>query len=72
MLDRCNLREAKSYVMVHSGEVENKHGLHALAAAQAFGRLVDLRLDIDQLKVVMLDYNQRVGRAFHALYEALL
>lgn len=67
-----NLREAMGYVMAHSGEVENKHGLHALAAAQAFGRLVDLRLDIDQLKDVMLDYNQRAGRAFHALHEALM
>ena len=67
-----SLREAKGYVMAHSGEIENKHGLHALAAAQAFGRLVDLRLDIDKLKGVMLDYNQRAGKAFHALHEALL
>lgn len=67
-----SLHQAKGYVIAHSGEVENKHGLHALAAAQAFGRLFDQRLDIDQLKDVMLDYNQRVGRAFHALHEVLL
>lgn len=67
-----SLRKAKGYVMAHSGEVENKHGLHALAAAQIFGRLVDLRFDVDQLKNVMLDYNKRAGRAFNALHQALL
>ena len=57
--------------MGHSGEVENKHGLHALAATQVFGRTVDLMFDADRLKCVMLDYNKRVGRAFRSLHEAL-
>lgn len=69
--DDRSLRYAKSYVMGHSGEVENRHGLHALAAAQAFARMAGLRFDVDRLKDVMLDYNQRVGRAFRALHEAL-
>ena len=69
--DAKALRNAKGYVMGHSGEVENKHGLHALAAAQVFGRTVDLMFDIDRLKCVMLDYNKRVGRAFRSLHEAL-
>lgn len=61
------LRNAKGYVMGHSGEVENRHGLHALAAAQAFARMEDIDFDIPQLKKVMLDYNERVGKAFGAL-----
>ena len=69
--DDRDLRYAKSYVMGHSGEVENRHGLHALAAAQAFARMAEIRFDIDHLKNVLLDYNQRVGRAFRALHEAL-
>ncbi|PSS59308.1 hypothetical protein C6382_01390 [Pseudomonas sp. BBP2017] len=69
--DVKNLRDAKGYVMGHSGEVENKHGLHALAAAQAFGRTVELEFEVGRLKEVMLDYNARVGAAFHSLYEAL-
>lgn len=69
--DTKGLRTAKGYVMGHSGEVENRHGLHALAAAQAFGRTVGLAFDIEQLKTVMLDYNKRVGRAFAALQNLL-
>jgi hypothetical protein len=66
-----SLRNAKGYVMGHAGEVENKHGLHALAAAQIFGRTVDLSFKIERLKEVMLDYNNRVGRAFNSLHGAL-
>jgi hypothetical protein len=66
-----SLRNAKGYVMGHAGEVENKHGLHALAAAQVFGRAVDLTFKIDRLKDVMLDYNNRVGRAFNSLHGVL-
>ena len=69
--DVKSLRDAKGYVMGHSGEVENKHGMHALAAAQAFGRTVELEFEVGRLKEVMLDYNARVGVAFHSLCEAL-
>jgi hypothetical protein len=64
-------RNAKGYVMGHSGEVENKHDLHALAAAQAFSRLSGMPFEATRLKEVMLDYNERVGRAFYSLCEAL-
>ncbi|CAD5199708.1 hypothetical protein [Pseudomonas sp. FEN] len=66
-----DLRNAKGYVLGHAGEVENKHGLHALAAAQTYGRTVDLRFEVDRLKEIMLDYNQRVGKAFNSLHVAL-
>ncbi|MCO7624987.1 hypothetical protein NJC08_00985 [Pseudomonas fluorescens] len=65
------LRNAKGYVMGHSGEVENKHGLHALAAAQAYGRTMDLPFKLGRLKGIMLNYNERVGRAFEAMYRNL-
>ncbi|WP_248796749.1 hypothetical protein [Pseudomonas sp. MWU13-2105] len=45
-----NLRNAKGYVLGHAGEVESKHGLHALAAAQTYGRTVDLKFEVDRLK----------------------
>ena len=67
-----SLRNAKGYVLGHAGEVENKHGLHALAAAQAYGRTVDLTFQIDRLKEIMLDYNSRVGKAFDSLHAALM
>lgn len=51
------LRNAKGYVIGHSGEVENKHGLHALAAAQAYGRTVDTSFKLGRLKGMMLNYN---------------
>lgn len=70
-VDSKSLRNAKGYVMGHSGEVENRHGLHALAAAQAFGRTLDLTFEADRLREVMLDYNRRVGNAFRALHKAL-
>lgn len=66
-----NLRNAKGYVLGHSGEVENKHGLHALAAAQAYGRTVDFPFKLGRLKGIMLNYNERVGRAFEAMYQNL-
>lgn len=66
------LRVAKGYVMGHSGEVENRHGLHALAAAQAYCRFADIEFDIGRLKEVMLDYNDRVGNAFRGLHDALM
>ena len=69
--DPARLRNAKGFVMGHSSEVENRHGLHALAAVQAFGRAVDLEFETDRLKEVMLDYNKRVGTAFRALYQVL-
>jgi hypothetical protein len=65
------LRNAKGYVMGHAGEVENRHGLHALAAAQAYGRVADLTFKVDRLKEVMLNYNGRVGIAFKAMHSAL-
>lgn len=65
------LRNAKGYVMGHAGEVENRHGLHALAAAQAYGRVADITFKVDRLKEVMLDYNGRVGKAFKAMHNAL-
>lgn len=65
------LRNAKGYVIGHSGEVENKHGLHALAAAQAYGRTVDTNFKLGRLKGIMLNYNERVGKAFAAMHRAL-
>ncbi len=67
-----NLRNAKGYVMGHAGEVENKHGLHALAAAQTFCRTRGLPFKVEQLKKIMLDYNSRVGSAFSALHRVLI
>ncbi|TKJ74559.1 hypothetical protein PspCFBP13508_00345 [Pseudomonas sp. CFBP13508] len=66
-----NLRNAKGYVMGHSGEVENKHGLHALAAAQAYGRTVGLEFKPARLKGIMLNYNERVGNAFSAMHRIM-
>lgn len=65
------LREAKSYVVGHSGQVENRHGLHALAAAQAYAASLDLKFEPACLGEVMLDYNKRVAIAFRALYKVL-
>ncbi|MXS21616.1 hypothetical protein [Pseudomonas oryzihabitans] len=70
--DPKGLRNAKGYVFGHSGEVENRHGLHALAAAQAYGRTVGISFDVQRLKNMMLDYNRRVGSAFNALHKALV
>ncbi|KPW98189.1 MULTISPECIES: hypothetical protein [Pseudomonas] len=69
--DTLRFRNAKSYVMGHAGEVENKHGLHALAAAQAYGRTVDINFKPSRLKGIMLSYNERVGKAFAAMHRAL-
>ncbi len=66
------LRNAKGYIMGHSGDVENKHGLHALAAAQAFSRMTDTLFRIGRLKGVMLNYNERVGSAFAAMHQTLI
>lgn len=66
-----DLREAKSYVIGHAGQVENRHGLHALAAAQAYATSWELKFDTAALGEVMLDYNKRVGIAFRALYEVV-
>lgn len=70
--DLKGLRKAKAYVMGHSGEVENRHGLHALAAAQAFGRVSGFPFELCQLQEVMLDYNRRVGIAFRSLCNVLM
>lgn len=67
-----NMRDAKGYVMGHAGEVENKHGLHALAAAQIFSRTRGVKFCVERLKKVMLNYNERVGRAFGALHRAMV
>lgn len=69
--EASSLRNAKGFVIGHAGEVENKHGLHALAAAQTFARARDVEFSTERLKGVMLNYNERVGRAFDALQEAL-
>ncbi|WP_434561380.1 hypothetical protein [Pseudomonas sp. R1-6] len=66
-----DFRNAKAYIMGHSGDVENKHGLHALAAAQSYGRTVGLNFKIGRLKGIMLNYNERVGRSFEAMHRAL-
>lgn len=65
------LRSAKGYITAHSGDVENKHGLHALAAAQSYGRTVDTSFKLGRLKGIMLNYNERVGKAFAAMHRAL-
>jgi len=57
--------------MGHSGEVENKHGLHALAAAQAYGRTVGLEFKPARLKGIMLNYNERVGNAFSSMHRIM-
>ena len=57
--------------MGHSGEVENKHGLHALAAAQAYARTVNITFKLGRLKETMLNYNERAGNAFAAMHQAL-
>ena len=69
--DMPSLHSAKAYVVGHSGEVENKHGLHALAAAQAYASAINFTFSLSRLKLIMLDYNHRVGEAFRSLYEAL-
>lgn len=66
-----NLQNAKSYVLSHSGEIENKHGLHALAAAQTYARIAGLKFETSHLKKTMLDYNKRIGNAFSSLHAAL-
>lgn len=67
-----DLRNAKGYVLGHAGEVENKHGLHALAAAQAYAQTVGLTFKVGRLKGIMLNYNGRVGEAFKAMHCALI
>ena len=69
--DTQGLRNAKGYVVGHAGEVENKHGLHALAAAQTYARTVGIDFSTVRLKDIMLNYNHRVGKAFQAMYRAL-
>jgi hypothetical protein len=70
--DSAAFRNAKGYVMGHAGEVENKHGLHALAALQVFSRTRGTQFSLKHLKEVMLDYNHRVGNAFSALHRSLV
>ncbi|MFK8259011.1 hypothetical protein ACFL9S_14650 [Erwinia sp. AnSW2-5] len=69
--DAKTLHKAKGYVMGHAGEVENRHGLHALGALQAFGRIAKLSFDTERLKNAMFDYNRRAGVAFCALQNVL-
>ncbi|MEJ2631709.1 MAG: hypothetical protein P8011_12020 [Acidihalobacter sp.] len=69
--DTKALRNAKGYVLGHSGEVENRHGLHALAAAQNFSRYARVNFDMDRLKNIMINYNKRVGKAFFSLRNVL-
>lgn len=57
--------------MGHSGEVENKHGLHALAAAQAYARAADITFKLGRLKGTMLNHNERAENAFAAMHQAL-
>ncbi len=40
-----SLRMAQVYIMGHAGGIEKKHGLHAIAAAQAYGCTVNLNSD---------------------------
>ncbi|MFV0575667.1 MAG: hypothetical protein ACK5NC_09710 [Vibrio sp.] len=68
--DMTGYKDAKSYILAHSNEVENRHGLHALLAADLYSRLNKSALNIERLKEVMLDYNSRVGKAFCALHQA--
>jgi len=70
--DAGRLRYAKAYVLGHAGDVENRHGLHALAAAQVYGRAVGAEFSIDRLKKVLLEYTRRVGEAWRGLQAALL
>ena len=69
--DTHAIRNARAYVTGHSGDVENRHGLHALAAVQAFGRQADLPFETDRMQKIMLDYNTRVGAAFCSLCDVL-
>ncbi len=69
--DDKSLKNAKAYIMTHSSEVENKHGLHALAAVHAFCCLKGVKFDVEALRHTMLNYNHHVGQAFHALHKAL-
>lgn len=64
-------RYAKGYVLGHAGEIENRHGLHALVAATVFAKSRNIPFDLNKLKEIMLNYNYRVGLAFEALYNAL-
>jgi len=57
--------------MGHSGEVENKHGLHASAAAQAYARTTDITFKLGRLKGTMLNHNERAENAFAAMHQAL-
>ncbi|MCU1721540.1 hypothetical protein [Pseudomonas sp. 5P_5.1_Bac1] len=70
--DAKGIRNARAYVTGHSGDVENRHGLHALAAVQAFGRQAGLPFETDRMQNIMLDYNKRVGAAFCALCDVLM
>ena len=70
--DSTRMRNAKGYVIGHAGDVENKHGLHALAAAQIFARTRGIEITSRHLQEVLLDYNERVGRAFGALHKSLM
>jgi len=64
-------KNARGYIFAHSSEIENKHGLHALAAACVYSRLYNISFDVDELKRTMLNYNSKVGKAFRALHQAL-
>lgn len=69
--DKKLLRCAKAYVMGHSGDVEMRHGLHALAATQLYAEFLEETFEVDELASIMLDYNFRVGQAFRGLAELL-
>jgi len=69
--DKKLLRCAKAYVMGHSGDVEMRHGLHALAATQLYANFLEETFNVDELSSIMLDYNLRVGQAFRGLAELL-
>ncbi|WP_211264679.1 hypothetical protein [Gynuella sunshinyii] len=69
--DEVAFKNARGYIFAHSSEVENKHGLHALAAAHAYSRLNNVSFDIEKLKQTMLNCNFREGMAFCALHKAL-
>lgn len=70
--DAKAIRNAKAYVTGHSGDVENRHGLHALAAVQAFARQAELPFETDRMQTIMLDYNRRVGAGFCSLCDVLM
>lgn len=69
--DEKAFRNARGYIFAHSSEVENKHGLHALAAANVYSRLHNIPFDTEELRRVMLNYNAKVGKSFRALHQAL-